>query len=69
MWRADRNGGVEFDDEMTNILNSLKKCLIKILHQIRIMLKCKLNAGWSYTHLDQRNYSTEAQGPNWDHPH
>ena len=31
MWGADGDGGVEGDDEMTNILNSLKKRRIATL--------------------------------------
>ena len=39
MWSADRDGSVEYDDEMTNILNPLKKGRIDILQQIRIMMQ------------------------------
>ena len=38
MWSADGDGGVEGDDEMTDVLNPLKKGPIVILRQITISL-------------------------------
>jgi len=38
VWSADRDRGVEGEDETTNILNSFKKGFIGILQCIRINL-------------------------------
>ena len=46
MWSADGDGVVKSDQEMTNILNSLKKPWIRILQPIRISLESKLAASW-----------------------
>src|SRR5258706_5329525 len=44
MWSAEGDGSVKSDQEMTNILNSLKKHWIRTLKPIRITLECKLAA-------------------------
>jgi len=51
VWGADSDGDMEGDDEMTHVLNSLKNSGIRILQQVRILLECKLMAGWRCTRL------------------
>ena len=49
MWSAEGDGSVKGDQEMTNILNSLKKCWIRILQPVEIALECKVAARLTLT--------------------